>query len=104
FSSLLPLGDGAALLRKRSRETLGLPYAALERFAAEADLLINISGMLRDERLIEPIATRLFLDLGPGFNQVWQESGEEMGIGLHPHGATVGGGVGGEDCPIPTCG
>lgn len=101
----LPLLDGAAaLLARGSRDTLGLPYAALERFAAEADLLINVSGMLRDERLLAPIPARLFLDLDPGFNQVWQETGEDMGIDLHTHCATVGGAVGREGCPIPTCG
>lgn len=101
----LPLLDGsAALLARGSRETLGLPYAALERFAAEADLLINVSGMLRDERLLEPVPVRLFLDLDPGFNQVWQETGVDMGIGLHTHCATVGGAVGREGCPVPTCG
>ena len=105
YFGALPLLDGAAaLLAQGSRDTLGLPYQALERFASEADLLINISGMLRDERLLEPIATRLFLDLDPGFNQVWQETGVDMGIGLHTHCATVGGGVGQDGCPIPTCG
>jgi hypothetical protein len=104
FRALPLLDDRAALLARGGRATLGLPYAALERFAAEADLLINVSGMLRDERLLEPIATRLFLDLDPGFNQVWQETGEEVGIGLHTHCATVGGRVGREGCPIPTCG
>jgi hypothetical protein len=104
FASIALLGDGAALLGRGGRDTLGLSYAVLERFAAEADLLINISGMLRDERLLEPIPTRLFLDLDPGFNQVWQETGEEMGIGLHTHCATVGGGIGRAGCPIPTCG
>jgi len=101
----LPLLDGsAALLAQGGRETLGLSCAALERFASEADLLINISGMLRDERLLEPIPIRLFLDLDPGFNQVWQETGEAMGIDLHTHCATVGAAVGREGCPIPTCG
>jgi hypothetical protein len=105
YFDALPLLDGAAaLLARERRETLGLPYAALERFAAEADLLINVSGMLRDERLLESIPVRLFLDLDPGFNQVWQETGEEMGIALHTHCATVGGGVGRKGCPIPTCG
>jgi hypothetical protein len=105
YFNSLPLLDGAvALLARGSRETLGLSYAALERFASEAELLINVSGMLRDERLLEPIPTRLFLDLDPGFNQVWQETGEEMGIGLHTHCATVGGAVGRAGCSIPTCG
>jgi len=105
YFAALPLLDGAAaLLAPGSRDTLGLPYPALERFASEADLLINISGMLRDERLLEPIAIRLFLDLDPGFNQVWQETGEAMGIDLHTHCATVGGKIGRDGCPIPTCG
>jgi hypothetical protein len=104
FRSLPLLDGGAALLARGSRDTLGLSFAALERFASEADLLINISGMLRDERLLEPIPRRLFLDLDPGFNQVWQETGEEMGIDLHTHFATVGGAVGRDGCPIPTCG
>jgi len=104
FRGLPLLDDRAALLARGGRDTLGLPYAALERFAAGADLLVNVSGMLRDERLLEPIPTRLFLDLDPGFNQVWEETGEQMGIDRHTHCATVGGGVGREGCPIPTCG
>jgi hypothetical protein len=104
FQSLPLLEGNAALLARGGRDTLGLPFAALERFAAGADLLVNVSGMLREERLLEPIPTRLFLDLDPGFNQVWQETGEEMGIDLHTHCATAGGAVGRDGCPIPTCG
>ncbi len=104
FRSLPSLSEKAALLDKGSGQTLGLPFAELVRFARDADLLINVSGMLRDERLLEPIPTRLFLDLDPGFNQAWEASGEEMGMDLHTHFATVGGRVGRAGCPIPTCG
>lgn len=101
----LPLLEGrAALLGGGGEEALGLDYGQVVGFAAEADLLINISGMLRDERLLEPIPTRLFLDLDPGFNQVWAASGEEMGFDLHTHWATVGQRLGRNDCPVPTCG
>jgi hypothetical protein len=101
----LPLLDGnAALLAEGSEQTLGLPFAELTRFAADADLLINISGMLRDERLLEPIPVRAFLDLDPGFNQVWHETGEDMGIDRHTHCVSVGRSLGRDLCPIPTCG
>jgi hypothetical protein len=101
----LPLRDGgAALIAQPGRETLGLSYAEVLRFAAQADLLLNISGMLRDERLLESIDVRAFLDLDPGFNQVWHAQGEDMGFDLHTHFLTVGGLVGTRDCPIPTCG
>jgi hypothetical protein len=101
----LPLLEGrAALLVQGTENTVGLSYGELARFAAEADLLLNISGMLRDERLLALIPVRAFLDLDPGFNQVWQASGEEMGMDLHTHWVTIGQLVGTEGCPIPDCG
>jgi hypothetical protein len=101
----LPLIDGnAALLGRGGEQTLGLSFAELMRFADDADLLINPSGMLRDERLLEPIPVRAFLDLDPGFNQVWHETGHDMGLDLHTHFLTMGQSVGRGDCPIPTCG
>jgi hypothetical protein len=101
----LPLLEGrSALLVPGTEQTTGLPYAELVRFASEADLLINISGMLRDERLLEPIPVRAFLDLDPGFNQVWHATGTNMGLGLHTHFLTVGQSLGREGCPIPDCG
>jgi hypothetical protein len=101
----LPLLDGrAALLATGGERTVGLPFAELVRFACEADLLINVSGMLREERLLEPIPVRTFLDLDPGFNQAWHESGEDIGLDLHTHWVTVGQALGRGDCPVPTCG
>ncbi len=96
--------DRAALLCRGGRETVGVPYPQLAAFAAEADVLLNISGMLRDEHLVEPIPVRTFMDLDPGFNQVWQEQGVDMGFELHNRFATVGGLIGRPGCPIPTCG
>lgn len=96
--------DGAALLVTGTREAVGLPYRRVERFARDADLLINISGMLRDDRLIEGIPIRAYLDLDPGFNQVWHETGEDVGLDGHTHYVTVGQAIGSPDCPVPTCG
>ena len=104
FQSLALLEGRSALLLSGTEQTVGLPYAELVRFASEADLLINISGMLRDERLLEPIPVRAFLDLDPGFNQVWHETGTDVGLGLHTHFLTVGQRLGRAGCPIPSCG
>jgi hypothetical protein len=101
----LPLrAGGAALLAQPGGETLGLPYAEILAFAGQADVLLNISGMLRDERLLESIDVRAFLDLDPGFNQVWQAEGLDMRFDLHTHFLTVGAHVGKSGCLIPTCG
>ena len=99
----LPFLDGrAALLAREEEATVGLSYAELLEFARGADLLLNISGMLRDERLLEAVPVRAFLDLDPGFNQVWEATGTEMGIDRHTHCISVGVRIGAEDCPIPT--
>jgi hypothetical protein len=94
----------AALLVRGSRETAGAPYKELVAWAAEADVLFNVSGMLRDEELAGPPPLRVFLDLDPAFNQLWHAEGIEMGFGLHNRFATVGLGLGEPHCPVPTCG
>jgi hypothetical protein len=104
FDSLALGGDRAALLAVGEQHTRGVSFAEIASFAAEADLLLNISGMLRDEQLLGSIDARAFVDLDPGFNQVWQAQGEDMGFDLHTHFVTVGGLVGTPGCPIPTCG
>jgi hypothetical protein len=94
----------AALLVRGSRETAGAPYEDLVSWAAGADVLFNVSGMLRDEALAGPPPLRVFLDLDPAFNQIWHAEGIEMGFGLHNRFATVGLGLGEPECPVPTCG
>jgi hypothetical protein len=80
--------DRAALLLRGTDQTVGLDYSALADFNAE--LLVNISGLLRDRRLTAPIPVRLFLDLDPVFTQIWHAQGDIDRIGGHTHYATVG--------------
>jgi len=95
----------AALLVRGSTATAGAPYRELLRWAREADVLLNVSGMLRDEELAGPPPLRVFLDLDPAFNQLWHETGGiDMGFELHNRFATVGLELGEPDCAIPTCG
>ena len=96
-------GEASLLVRGR-RETAGAPYEVLTAWAEEADVLFNVSGMLRDEELVGPPPLRVFLDLDPAFNQLWHAEGIEMGFDLHNRFATVGLGLGGPKCPVPTCG
>jgi hypothetical protein len=94
----------AALLVRGSRTTAGVPYEDLARWAGEADVLVNVSGMLRDEELVGAPPLRVFLDLDPAFNQVWAAEGIELGFDLHNRFATVGLALGEPECPIPTGG
>ncbi len=94
----------AALLVRGSRETCGARYKELARWAGETDVLLNVSGMLRDEELVGSPPLRVFLDLDPAFNQLWHAEGIEMGFDLHNRFATVGLGLGEPQCPVSTCG
>ncbi|MEA3208229.1 MAG: hypothetical protein QOE70_1286 [Chthoniobacter sp.] len=99
------LGTRAALLLDGTEQTVGLSYADLREIAKRADLLINVSGMLTDPALLEPIALRVYLDLDPAFNQLWSAVYQiDMRFAAHTHFVTVGQAIGTPDCPVPTCG
>jgi len=97
--------DGrAALLGAGTHDAVGVPYPEVLRFARDADLLVNISGMLTDDAVLDAVACRVYLDLDPGFTQLWHDvEGIDMGFDRHTHFATVGLAIGGES-PVPTCG
>jgi hypothetical protein len=104
-ASRFHLQDRAALVREGTRETVGLPYCELQRAAADAELLINISGMLREPDLCDRIHRRVYLDLDPAFNQLWQAvEGLDLRFDGHTHFVTVGNCIGRAECEVPTCG
>lgn len=98
------LQDSTVLLLASSRETIGKSYERLCALAAAADVLINISGMLTDERLLEKIPRRAYLDLDPAFVQCWHAQGIDMRLAGHTHFVTIGQAIGMAGCPVPTCG
>jgi hypothetical protein len=97
-------GDGA-LLFANTRESAGVAYDELLRRACSSDLLINISGMLQEEEIAGSIPVRVYLDLDPAFNQLWNAvQGIDMRFDGHTHFVTVGLNLGQPSCPIPDCG
>lgn len=105
ISSAFALEGRAALLRRGTRETAGVDYDRLVELSRSADLLVNVSGMLEDERMLDPIRTRVYLDLDPAFVQLWQAAcGIDMRFDAHTHFVSVGQALGDPACPVPTCG
>jgi hypothetical protein len=98
------LADRAALLAGGTRETVGLDYARLRERCADADLVLNVSGILTDPELLGAIPVRAYLDLDPAFNQLWHESGIDMRFEAHNRFVTVGQALGTLECPVPTGG
>ena len=99
------LGDEWALLEVGSRRTAGRGYEEVLGWAQSADVLLNVSGMLVDDALLQAVPVRAYLDLDPAFNQLWHEvEGIDMRFEAHTHFVTVGLSLGSEDCSVPTCG
>jgi hypothetical protein len=92
-----------SLLVRGTTRTVGLPYPALRAIAQNATVLLNVSGMLHTSELIETIPYRVYLDLDPAFNQLWQTQGIDMHFSAHNYFVTVGNAIGLPQCPIPTC-
>ena len=85
-------------------ETIGLSRrAALER-VKDAELLLNVMGFVEDEELLAAASRRVFLDIDPGFGQMWRELGWHDAFAGHDAFVTVGEKIGDPDCLIPTCG
>jgi hypothetical protein len=99
------LAESSALVYENGELTQGLSVDELMDLARGADLLVNLGGHLTMARLIERFRCKVYIDLDPGFTQIWHESGN-AGARLSGHDLyfTVGTNIGAADCPIPTCG
>jgi hypothetical protein len=88
-----------------TRDCVGLPYEQVLESARSADLLVNESGVVTSEEVLETIPVRVYLDVDPGFTQLWHEvEGIDMRFAAHTHFATVGSRIGRPGCDVPTCG
>lgn len=99
------LQGAAALLLEGSRQTVGLPYDDLDTYARDADLVIDIAGGLSGTDLLASPTVSLYLDLDPGFTQLWHAvEGIDMRFEGHTHFATVGLSFDHAAGAIPRCG
>lgn len=98
------LGDAWGILVEDGRRTLGIERGELLSRARGADLLVDVMGYLEVAALLEAPATRLFLDIDPGFPQLWARQGLHDAFGRHDLYATFGVHIGDPSCPVPTCG
>jgi hypothetical protein len=98
------LGREWSLLYDSGREVLGLPREEVVDRTQRSRLLLNVMGFLDDEEILETAPLRVFLDIDPGFGQMWQDLGLAEPFRGHDDYVTVGGRIGRPDCAIPTCG
>jgi hypothetical protein len=94
----------AALLCDGGRATAGLALDDVVERAEGAELLVNISGHLDLEPVKAGPRRRAYVDVDPGFTQIWAEAGSGARLEGHDVYFTVGENIGTATCPIPTGG
>ena len=94
------LRDSCSLLLDEG-ESVGLSRPDLVRSIEAAPCLINVMGFLTDPELLAASEMLVFLDVDPGFPQLWRELGQADLLGGHHRYVTVGANIGLPDCEIP---
>jgi hypothetical protein len=95
-------GSWAALLADGGM--IGLTRRELAARLGGAALLLNVNGFLTDPELLAAAPRRAYLDIDPGFAQIWEAEGLADPFAGHDDFITVGTNVGADDSRVPTAG
>jgi hypothetical protein len=98
------LGHSYAVLDGGGETLRGLPADEVRRRLRDARFLFNVMGFIDDPALLAAARSRVFLDIDPGFGQMWRELGLADVFAAHDRFVTVGRNVGRDGCAVPTCG
>jgi hypothetical protein len=98
------LTGSAALICHHGARYVGLSRGEVSARVARSALLLNVMGFLTDAELLARAPRRVFLDIDPGFGQMWCDLGLHDPFRGHDDYVTIGENVGRPDCTIPTCG
>jgi hypothetical protein len=99
------LANQSGLIDPSGEALAGMSEAALADVAAEAEVIFNISGHLDGGPILAGPRRRVYVDLDPGFTQVWHAD-PTLSFELQGHDSyvTVGLNIGKADNPIPSGG
>ncbi|MFP5389595.1 MAG: hypothetical protein ACLGG5_09905 [Thermoleophilia bacterium] len=95
---------GSSSLLLEDGETIGLTRSEVGEAIAAAPCLLNLMGFLTDPDLLDRAETLVFVDVDPGFPQLWRELGLADLFAGHHRFVSVGANLGHADCGVPTCG
>jgi hypothetical protein len=83
--------------------SFGMTKGAVDDLARDADLLLNLAGPLPPGSPLLRIGRRVYVDLDPGFTQIWAHQ-LDLGLDQYRFFFTVGQNVGRPEFTIPTRG
>jgi hypothetical protein len=93
-----------ALLHDRGEGAIGLSRPEVLGRVRRSAFLLNVMGFLSDPEVLAAAPRRVFLDIDPGFGQMWRELGLADVFAGHDDFVTIGENIGRPGCEIPTCG
>jgi hypothetical protein len=88
----------------RREQVVGQSRAEVLERVRRSACLINVMGYCDDAEILAAAPRRVFLDIDPGFVQMWRELGLADLFAGHDAFATIGQNVGRPGCDVPTCG
>jgi hypothetical protein len=95
----------AALVVEGEHRSFGTASDVLPDIAQSADMLVNISGHLTHAALKPRFRRRVFIDLDPGYTQLWHAAGlAEERLRDHDFYFSVGENIGQPFCEVPSGG
>ena len=98
------LQDAFSLFFNKGEKCIGKSRRQVLNHVRHSEVLINIMGYFSDEQVLAQARKRAFLDIDPGFGQMW----ESLGLAHIFHGydfhVTIGENIGKQNCCIPSCG
>lgn len=96
--------DASYAVLDEQGECCGLERAEVLRRCAESAMLLNVMGYMQDEQILAACKNRVFLDVDPGFGQMWRALGLADIFAGHHYFLSVGTRVGSAGCAVPACG
>ena len=104
-AELFGLGAAAALVDEVGATVAGLSAEETRERVGEAVALVNISGTIALPQLLGAARRRVYVDIDPGFTQIWTAQGSDAArLAGHDVYVTVGENIGSPGCAIPTLG
>jgi hypothetical protein len=97
------IADRYCIVYDGGQRYFGMDQRRLSEVIERADLLLNVSGRLDPDDPLLGVRRRAFLDVDPGFTQVWAHQAD-MHFDRHHVFFTVGQNVAGPEFPVPTLG
>ncbi len=91
-----------ALYCDGGREVVGLAHEEVVRRVRRAVLFLNVMGFFVERSVLEAARRRVFLDIDPGFTQMWRALGQADVTSGHDTLVTVAENIDRPSCRIPT--